>query len=157
MVRVVDVDARARRRAQSRSDLEDLVVGVLWALFGWRVELLGLVGLVTVERLLAHAVGDVAAVAIVLGLAGGCAGVAAGPGAGCGGLSTRCGFVGRGRMPRSMPAWRRARFGALASCRLIVSPPVIGCGFVCGGASRCPSSTRGVSSLRRAFACARSA
>ena len=82
MVRVVDVDARARRRAQSRSDLEDLVVGVLWALFGWRVELLGLVALVIAQRLLAHAVGDVAAVAIVLGLAGGCAGMPAGPGAG---------------------------------------------------------------------------
>ena len=71
MVRVVDVDARARRRAQSRSELEDLAVGVLWALFSWRAEVLGLVALVTTQRLLAHSVGNAAAVAIVLGLAGG--------------------------------------------------------------------------------------
>ena len=46
------------------------MVGLLWALFGWRVELLGLVVLVIAQRLLAHAVGDVAALAIVLGLVG---------------------------------------------------------------------------------------
>ena len=39
VVRVVDLDARARRRARAREDLEGLVVGVAWALFGWRVEL----------------------------------------------------------------------------------------------------------------------
>ena len=156
MVRVVDVDARARRRAQSRSDLEDLVVGLLWALFGWRVELLGLVVLVIAQRLLAHAVGDVAALAIVLGLVG--AALACRP------VRARVGRLGHAMGVRR--AWADAaidagvapgRFGALLSCPLIVSPPVIGCGFVCGGAYRCPSSRRAESSLQRACARARSA
>jgi hypothetical protein len=52
LVRVVDLDARARRRARAWGDLEELALGVLWALFGWRVELLGLAATVGVERLL---------------------------------------------------------------------------------------------------------
>jgi hypothetical protein len=68
VVRVVDVDARARRRAQARGDLEELLLGVLWALFGWRVELLGLAVLVGVERLLAGALGDVPAIVLVFAL-----------------------------------------------------------------------------------------
>src|SRR3954471_13183255 len=70
VVRVVDVDARARRRARAWSDLEELAVGVLWALFGWRVELLGLAVIVGVERLLAGFVGEAPAVAMAFVLVG---------------------------------------------------------------------------------------
>src|SRR3954470_15887132 len=66
VVRVVDADARARRRAQAWSDLEELVVGVLWTLFGWRGELLGLGAIAGVERLLAGAVGEAPAVLFVI-------------------------------------------------------------------------------------------
>src|SRR3954466_10265240 len=66
VVRVVDVDARAGRRARAWGDLEELVVGVLWALFGWRVELLGLAAIVGVERPLASLVGEAFAAAITL-------------------------------------------------------------------------------------------
>ncbi len=65
MVRVVDADARARRRAQVRGDLEELLVGVLWVLFGWRVELLGLALILGAGRLLALLVGDAAGVVLV--------------------------------------------------------------------------------------------
>src|SRR4051794_29369775 len=71
VVRVVDVDARARRRARAWGDLEELVLGMLWALFGWRVELLGLAVIVGVERLLADFVGETAALAVVVGVVGG--------------------------------------------------------------------------------------
>src|SRR3954447_26556903 len=77
VVRVVDVDARARRRARAWGDFEELVVGVLWALFGWRVELLGVAVIVGVERLLAGFVGEAPAVAIVVVLGG--AALACGP------------------------------------------------------------------------------
>jgi hypothetical protein len=70
VVRVVDADARAQRRAQSWSDLEELMVGVLWALFGWRAELLGLAAIAGVERLLAKVAGDTAAVMVVIVLFG---------------------------------------------------------------------------------------
>src|SRR4051794_14214809 len=70
IVRVVDADARARRRAEAWSDLEELVVGVLWALFGWRIELLGLGAIVGVERLLAGVVGEAPAVLFVIVLLG---------------------------------------------------------------------------------------
>src|SRR3954447_24683970 len=70
VVRVVDVDARARRRARAWGDLEELVVGVLWALFGWRVELLGLAVIVGGERVLAGLVGAASAIAMVVVLAG---------------------------------------------------------------------------------------
>jgi hypothetical protein len=70
VVRVVDVDARARRRAQVRGDVEELLVGVLWTLFGWRVELLGLALLFGVERLLGDAVGEVPAGVVVIVLFG---------------------------------------------------------------------------------------
>src|SRR3954463_10992203 len=66
VVRVVDLDARARRRARAWGDVEELVLGVLWALFGWRVELLGLALLVGVGRLLAGFVGELPAVAIMV-------------------------------------------------------------------------------------------
>src|SRR4051794_12368550 len=70
LVRVVDVDARTRRRAQAWGDFEELVVGVLWALFGWRVELLGLAVLVIIERLLAGVVGEAPAAAAAVLLVG---------------------------------------------------------------------------------------
>jgi hypothetical protein len=70
VVRVVDVDARARRRARAWGDLEELLLGLLWALFGWRVELLGLAVLVGVERLLAGFVGEAPAVVVVVVLLG---------------------------------------------------------------------------------------
>src|SRR4051794_26785640 len=66
IVRVVDVDARAHRRARAWSDFEELVVGGLWALFGWRFELLGIALIVGVERLLAGFVGEAPAVAFVV-------------------------------------------------------------------------------------------
>jgi hypothetical protein len=66
VVRVVDLDARARRRARAWGDLEELALGVLWALFGWRLELLGLAAIVGVERLLAGVVGELAALAVVV-------------------------------------------------------------------------------------------
>jgi hypothetical protein len=66
VIRVVDGDARARRRAQAWGDLEELVVGVLWALFGWRVELLGLGAVAGVERLLAAVVGEAIALVFVI-------------------------------------------------------------------------------------------
>src|SRR4051812_22274632 len=75
MVRVVDVDARARRRARAWGDFEDLAVGVLWALFGWRVELLGLAVIMGAERVLAGIVGEPAAAAVVVVLLGAAAGV----------------------------------------------------------------------------------
>src|SRR4051795_6925621 len=70
VVRVVDVDARARRRSRAWGDLEELVVGVLWTLFGWRVELLGLSVIVGVERLLARLVDEASAIAIMVVLLG---------------------------------------------------------------------------------------
>jgi hypothetical protein len=75
VVRVIDVDARARRRARSRAEVEELLVGAAWALFGWRVELLGLAVLVAVERLLAGVLGEVAAtVTLLVFVVGGLAG-----------------------------------------------------------------------------------
>src|SRR4051812_43949387 len=65
VVRVVDVDARARRRARAWGDVEELVIGVLWALFGWRVELLGLAVIVGAERLLAGLVGEAPSFAVM--------------------------------------------------------------------------------------------
>src|SRR3954470_6487435 len=70
LVRVVDVDARARRRARAWGDVEELALGVLWALFGWRVELLGLAVIVRVERVLAGFVGEAPSVAVILVLVG---------------------------------------------------------------------------------------
>src|SRR3954470_9319589 len=69
IVRVVDLDARAHRRARAWSDLEELAIGVLWALFGWRIELVGLAVIVGVEWLLAGVVGEKVAGAFVVLLA----------------------------------------------------------------------------------------
>src|SRR5829696_1431777 len=68
VVRVVDVDARGRRRAQMRGDLEELLLGVLWTLFGWRVELLGRALILAVERLLANVMGEATATGLVIAL-----------------------------------------------------------------------------------------
>ena len=66
VVRVVDLDARARRRARAREDIEGLLVGVAWTLFGWRVELAALAALVGVDRLVVGAADEVAAAVAVL-------------------------------------------------------------------------------------------
>ena len=66
VVRVVDLDARARRRARAREDLEGLLVGVAWTVFGWRVELAALAVLAGVDRLLAGGFGEVVAAVVVL-------------------------------------------------------------------------------------------
>jgi hypothetical protein len=66
VVRLVDLDPRARRRARARDDLEGLVVGLAWALFGWRVELVGLVVLNGLDRLSAGVLGELAAAVVVL-------------------------------------------------------------------------------------------
>ena len=66
VVRVVDLDARARRRARAREDLEGLLVGVAWTMFGWRVELAAFAVLAGVDRLLAGGLGEVVAAAVVL-------------------------------------------------------------------------------------------
>ena len=70
VVRVIDAEARARRRARARDDGEELVVGALWVLFGWRVELFGLGVIVGVERWLAGVVGEAPAAAVVVLLVG---------------------------------------------------------------------------------------
>jgi hypothetical protein len=70
VVRVVDLDARARRRGRAWSDLEELALGVLWVLFGWRVELLTLAVIIGLDRLLAGFVGEAPVVAVVVMLLG---------------------------------------------------------------------------------------
>ena len=66
VIRVVDLDARARRRALAREDLGGLLVGMVWMLFGWRVELVALAGLAGVDRLVASIAGEIAGAAVVL-------------------------------------------------------------------------------------------
>ena len=66
VVRVVDLDARARRRARAREDLEGLLVGVAWTMFGWRVELAAAAVLSGLDRLLAGGLGEVIAAVVVL-------------------------------------------------------------------------------------------
>src|SRR3954453_5337026 len=69
VVHVVDELARAQRRDRARADVEQLVVGVLWALWGVRLELALLVGLVVFQRLGASVLGDVGATVVVVGAA----------------------------------------------------------------------------------------
>src|SRR5215213_5672496 len=64
VVHVVDELTRAQRRDRMRADLEALVVGVLWALWSVRVELLLALGLVAVQRATATVVGEVAGVLV---------------------------------------------------------------------------------------------
>src|SRR3954451_5830824 len=66
VVRVVDEFARAQRREQARAELEALIVGVAWALWGVRVELAMVAALAGVERVLALVVGDVGGLVAVL-------------------------------------------------------------------------------------------
>src|SRR3954453_1383575 len=66
VVRVVDLDARARRRARTRDDLGGLLVGVAWMVFGWRVELAALAPLTGFDRLVARVAGEIAAGVVVL-------------------------------------------------------------------------------------------
>jgi FtsK/SpoIIIE family len=64
-VRLVDLDARARRRARARDDFAGLLVGLAWAVFGFRVELAVLGVLVGVDRLVAAGLGEIAGAAVV--------------------------------------------------------------------------------------------
>src|SRR4051812_16785021 len=66
VVRVIDLDARARRRVRAREDLEGLFVGLAWTVFGWRVELAALAVLAGVDRLVAGVLGEVVAVIVLL-------------------------------------------------------------------------------------------
>src|SRR5262245_60335140 len=65
VIRVVDLDARAQRRTRAREDVEGLLVGLVWAVFGWRVELVVLAFLVVLDRAAATVLGEVAAVVVV--------------------------------------------------------------------------------------------
>src|SRR4051794_25278768 len=65
VVHVVDELARAQRRDRARADVEQLVVGVLWALWSVRLELSLLVGLVALQRLAAGVLGDVGGTVVV--------------------------------------------------------------------------------------------
>src|SRR3954447_4411890 len=69
VVRVVDELARAQRRDRARADVEQLVVGVLWALWSVRLELPLLVALVVLQRLGASVLGDVGSTVLVVGAA----------------------------------------------------------------------------------------
>src|SRR3954469_21291447 len=69
VVHVVDELARAQRRDRARADVEQLLVGVLWALWSVRLELALLVGLVVLQRLGASVLGDVGGTVVVVGAA----------------------------------------------------------------------------------------
>jgi hypothetical protein len=59
VVHVVDDLARAERRDRARLELQELLVGVAWGLWGVRVELALLLALAAVQRAVAELVGDV--------------------------------------------------------------------------------------------------
>ena len=65
MVRVVDEFARAQRRERARAEVEELVVGVLWALWCVRVEFVLMLALVVVQRSGRRLVGEVGGVVVV--------------------------------------------------------------------------------------------
>src|SRR4051812_34654756 len=65
VVHVVDELTRAQRRDRLRADVEALVVGVLWALWSVRVELVVLAGLVAIERTTATVLGRVGGMIVV--------------------------------------------------------------------------------------------
>src|SRR4051794_30184197 len=67
VVHVVDELARAQRRDRARADVEQLVVGVLWALWSVRLELALLVGVVVLQRLSAGVLGDFGGTAVAVG------------------------------------------------------------------------------------------
>src|SRR3954452_16381216 len=67
VVHVVDELARAQRRDRARADVEQLVAGVLWALWSVRLELALLVSLVVLQRLAAGVLGDVGGTVVVVG------------------------------------------------------------------------------------------
>src|SRR3954449_5668061 len=71
VVHVVDELARAQRRDRARADVEQLVVGVLWALWSVRLEVALLVGLVVLQRLGASVLGDAGGTVVVVGAAAG--------------------------------------------------------------------------------------
>src|SRR3954463_13268729 len=67
VVHVVDDLARAQRHDRARADVEQLVVGVLWALWSVRLELALLVGLVVIQRLAAGVLGAVGGIVVAVG------------------------------------------------------------------------------------------
>ena len=66
VVRVVDDLARVQRRDRRQAELEQLVLGVLWALWGVRVELLLVLALAAVQQLAAHMVGDLGGIVLAV-------------------------------------------------------------------------------------------
>src|SRR4051794_23054250 len=65
VVHVVEELTRAQRRDRMRADVEALVVGLAWALWSVRVELVLVLGLVALERMTASVLGDVGGVIVV--------------------------------------------------------------------------------------------
>src|SRR4051794_21465941 len=65
VVHVVDELTRAQRRDRMRADVEALVVGLAWAVWSVRVELVLVLGLVAIERMTASVLGDVGGVILV--------------------------------------------------------------------------------------------
>src|SRR4051794_34987675 len=66
VVRGVDESARAQRRERARTEVEALIVGVAWAVWGGRGELAILAGLAGVQRVVASLAGDVGGLVAVL-------------------------------------------------------------------------------------------
>src|SRR4051794_9216252 len=69
VVHVVAELARAQRRDRARADVEQLVVGMLWALWSVRVEVALLVGVVALQRVAAGVLGDAGGTMVVVGAA----------------------------------------------------------------------------------------
>ena len=122
VVHVVDELTRAQRRERLRTDVEALAIGVLWALWCVRVELLLVLALVAVQRATAAVVGDAGGLVVcVLLVAGrdwdraGATGSAAA--AACDGRSALVG-AGDDRLRASRPV----RSGVPASGRSLACP-----------------------------------
>ena len=116
VVHVVDELARAQRRERPRAEFEALLVGVAWALWGVRVELVLVLALAALQRVVAASLGDVAGVgasrsssrrSLVIGRRGGRAAAAAGDAraAGVGAGDDRLGRRGRS-VPRARACGR---------------------------------------------------
>src|ERR687896_1620485 len=67
VVRVIDEHVRAQRRERRQAELAELLVGTLWAAWGVRVELGVLLLVVSAQRLLAGALGEVGSLAVLAG------------------------------------------------------------------------------------------
>ena len=140
-----------RGRQGRRSDGE-LALGVVWALWSWRLEL-ALVVVVVLRRGRAGAGdGRCGRDRRRLRRRGFGGGWLAGRDDGCcsGCTSRVCG--GRWVARRSMPGWRRIRGRSRGCCRRAGWPPATVCGSVSGAGGRSPSSRRARSSWLRVFA-----